>query len=41
MKKATTFTGNEPVAGSADILTEIVRCGARKMLAAALDDEVA
>ncbi|MCP4003668.1 MAG: IS256 family transposase [bacterium] len=41
MKKATPFTENEPVESSEDVLTEIVRSGAKKMLAAALEQEVA
>ena len=41
MKKATPFAEKEPVESSQDVLTEIVRSGAQKMLAAALDDEVA
>ena len=43
MKKATNFTEIEPVESSQDLLTEIVRESARKVLALALalEDEVA
>ena len=41
MKKATLFAEIEPVESSKDVLTEIVRSGAQKMLAVALEDEVA
>jgi len=41
MKKATPFAEIEPVESSQDVLTEIVRSGAQKMLAAALEHEVA
>ena len=41
MKKATPFAENEPVESCHDVLTEIARAGAQKMLAVALDDEVA
>lgn len=41
MKKATPFAETEPVESSQDVLTEIVRDGAQKMLAAALEQEVA
>ena len=41
MKKATPFEEIRPDETSQDVLTEIARSGARKMLAAALEDEVA
>jgi hypothetical protein len=41
MKKATPFAENEPFESLPDVLTEIARAGAQKMLAAALEDEVA
>ncbi len=41
MKKATPFTEIEPVTSPQDVLTELVRSGAQKMLAAALESEVA
>ena len=41
MKKATPFAEIEPVESAQDVLTEIVRDGARRMLAAALEHEVA
>jgi len=41
MKKATPFAEIEPVESFQDVLTELARIGAQKMLAAALDDEVA
>ncbi len=41
MKKATPFIETEPVETASDILTEVLRSGAQRMLAAALQDEVA
>ncbi|MDP6409371.1 MAG: IS256 family transposase [Planctomycetota bacterium] len=41
MKKATPFTEIEPVETSQDVLTQLARQGAQKMLAVALEDEVA
>jgi len=40
MKKATPFNGSEPVAAVKDVLTEVLRSGAQRMLAAALETEV-
>ena len=40
MKKATPFNGSEPVATPKDVLTEVLRSGAQRMLAAALEAEV-
>ncbi len=41
MQKATHFTEIEPVETSQDVLTQLARRGAQKMLAVALEDEVA
>ena len=41
MKKATPFIEIEPVETSQDVLTQLARRGAQKMLAVALEDEVA
>ena len=41
MKKATPFIETEPVASPKDALTEVLRSGAQRMLAAALEAEVA
>jgi transposase-like protein len=41
MKKATPSVGNEPVETAQDLLTEVLRNGAQRMLAAALEAEVA
>ena len=40
MKKATPFTEAEPVATPRDVLSEVLRDGAQRMLAAALEAEV-
>ncbi len=40
MKQATRFTQNEPVEAPKDVLTEVLRSGAQRMLAAALEAEV-
>ena len=40
MKKATPFVETEPVANPKDVLTEVLRSGAQRMLAAALEAEV-
>ena len=40
MKKATPFKEAEPVATPKDILTEVLRSGAQRMLSAALEAEV-
>ena len=40
MKKATPFSESEPVATPKDVLTEVLRSGAQRMLAAALEAEV-
>ena len=40
MNKATPFTETEPVAASKDVLTEVLREGAQRMLVAALEAEV-
>ena len=40
MKKATPFTDSQPVEAPKDVLTEVLRSGAQRMLAAALEAEV-
>ena len=40
MKKATPFIETEPVTGPKDVLTEVLRNGAQRMLAVALEAEV-